>query len=125
MRQRIPVHVVTGAPGAGDLITRLCSARADWVGLVGKPPSVPIHNVRAIAGGCPCCTGKVVLQVSLARVLRESRATRAFVEIADAGHAASLETALAEFPLGLSVATARRVLLPEDAEIGFKDFEGG
>ena len=122
MGERIPVHVVTGTDGAGEMIARLCAAKTGWVGLVSTPPSSPIPNVRAIAAGCPCCTGRVVLQISLVRALREMRAERAFVEVSE-GHAASLERVLAEPPLGLSVIAARRIRLPRDAALSSSDLE--
>lgn len=125
MRARIPVHVVTGTAAAGELIGRLCAQRERWLGLVGTAPLIPISNVRSIAAGCPCCTGKVVLQVSLARALRETGATRAFVEISDAAHAASLEHVLADLPLSLSVRSARKIVLPRDAGLEPDDLETG
>jgi len=99
--ERIPVHVVSGAPGSGKtaLIARLCSQRAGWLGLVNAVPAGAGSNLKSLAPGCPCCTGKVVLQVSLARALRETRAMRALVEL----------------PFSLSVAPARPILLPVDA----------
>jgi len=65
----------------------------------------------------------VVLQVSLARALRQTGATRAFVEVSSAAHAASLERVLAELPLSLSVTGARRIVLPQDAALGAADLE--
>ena len=99
------------------MIAVLCAQRADWLGLVGSLPSGPAHGLRQVSAGCPCCTGKVVLQVSLARALRETRATRAFVELQDAGHLGTLERVLAELPLGLSVVRSRAIALPEDAHL--------
>ncbi len=115
--ERIPVHVVSGAPGSGKtaLIARLCSQRTGWLGLVNAVPAGAASNLKPLAPGCPCCTGKVVLQVSLARALRESRASRALVELADPAHARTLEKLLGELPFSLSVASARPILLPVDA----------
>ena len=114
--ERIPVHVVSGAPGSGKtaLIARLCSQRAGWLGLVNAVPAGAASNLKSLAPGGPCCTGKVVLQVSLARALRETRATRALVELADPAHARALEKLLGELPFSLSVAPARPILLPDD-----------
>ena len=118
------MHVVTGVDGAGagGMIARLCAGKSGWVGLVSTTPPIPLSNVRAIAAGCPCCTGKVVLQISLARALRETRAERAFVEVS-ASHADSLERVLAEPPLCLSVTAARRISLPKDARLIAADLE--
>lgn len=123
MPARIPAHVVAGSADALGLISRLCAARADWIGLVSTLPLIQGPNIRTIAAGCPCCTGKVVLQVSLARALRESRATRVFVQVADTAHATALEKALSEFPLGLSVTPGRRILLPQDGALGPGELE--
>jgi hypothetical protein len=116
---RIPVHVVSGPPGAarGALIARLCTERPDWLGLVETIPPGATSNVRALSAGCPCCIGRVVLQITLARALRESRAVRAFVELADQEHATGLERVLGESPLGLSVVRSRPIALPADAEL--------
>ena len=122
---RIPVHVVSGAPRSGKsaLITRLCAQRADWLGLVNSVPDAAGSNLASVAAGCPCCTGKIVLQITLARALRQTRATRAFVELSDPGHAASLERALGEAPLGLSIVCARSIFQPRDAELSAADLE--
>ena len=117
MSPRIPVHVVVGALGAGEFIERMCAEKADWAGLVLRPPAVPRPNVRALSAGCPCCTGRVVLQVTLARLLRETGATRVFVHLPDASHAASLGRVLSEPPLGQSVMAGRIITLPDDARL--------
>jgi hypothetical protein len=115
--------VVTGTAAAGELIGRLCAQKERWLGLVGRAPANPIPNMRTIAAGCPCCIGRVVLQISLARALRQTGATRAFVEVPDGAHAASLEGVLAELPLSLSVIVARKIVLPEDAWLSPVDLE--
>lgn len=115
----IPVHIVTGAPGSGKstLIARLCSEREDWLGLVDTVPDAAPSNVRPLSAGCPCCVGKVVLQIVLARALRETRAVRAFVELADAGHVRGLESVLEAKPFGSAVRKARSIILPGDREL--------
>lgn len=117
------MHVVSGAPGSGKttLVARLCAERAGWLGLVNALPAGAGPNLKALAPGCPCCTGRVVLQVSLARALRETRATRALVELPDPAHALTLETLLAASPFSLSVVPARPILLPCDAGLGVAD----
>ncbi len=116
---RVPVHIVAGTGGSDKsaLIARLCAQRPDWLGLVETMPAGAPANVRLLAAGCPCCVGKIVLQVVLARALREARPVRAFVELPDVTHAASLERALTEAPLGRSIARGRPIVLPKDREV--------
>jgi len=123
MALRIPVHVVTGAPESGAFIERMCAVKADWAGLVQRTPSLPAANVRAVQSGCPCCTGRVVMQILLARLLRETGAKRAFVELPDAGHAITFARVLAEPPLGQAVAAARQISLPGDDRLTPEDLE--
>ncbi len=102
---RVPVHLVAGATrDARDaLVTRLLAADKAW---------------RALApAACPCCVGRVELQVNLARLLREARPTRVFVELPDASHLAAFRRTLAEWPLSQYVRAARALRLPEDATI--------
>lgn len=73
-------------------------------------------NLRLLTTGCPCCTGRVTLQVGLARALRDTRAVRALVEVADPDHARRLEQSMEQLPLSLSMRSAARIQLPGDAE---------
>ena len=123
---RIPVHIVTGAPGTGKtaFIARLCAERDDWLGLVNlASPAAAGPNLKPLAAGCPCCTGKVVLQITLARALRATRAGRAFVGLCDAAHLEGLERALSESPLDLSLEISRSISLPRDAGLPVAEFE--
>ena len=49
--------------------------------------------------GCPCCVGRVELQVELARLIRVQRPQGVLIEMADASHQPALLRALAELPL--------------------------
>ena len=80
----------------------------------GMPQDAPA-NLRLLTTGCPCCTGRVALQVGLARALRDTRAVRALVEVTDPDHARRLEQALEQLPLSLSMQSAARIQLPGDA----------
>jgi G3E family GTPase len=123
---RIPVHIVTGAAGTGKtaFIARMCAERGNWLGLVNQPVSAAAGaNLKTLAAGCPCCTGRVILQVTLARALRASRAGRAFVELGDAAHLQGLERALSESPLALSLDLSRPICLPRDAGLPVAEFE--
>ena len=119
----IPVHIVTGASNSGKstLIARLCHERKDWLGLVDRLPAQALSNLRPLSAGCPCCIGKVVLQITLVRALRETRAVRAFVELADAGHVTSLEGVLGGESLGRAVLRSSPIFLPRDCELQAAD----
>ena len=70
---RVPVRVASGPPPDG------------WIALRTR--------------GCPCCVGRIEMQVELARLIRERRPQGVQIELADAGHRAGLLGALAEWPL--------------------------
>lgn len=124
-RHRIPVHVVTGAPGSGKsaLIARLTRERADWLGLINAPPGIAADNLKRLSAGCPCCTGRVVLQVSLVRALRDTGARRALIELPDPAHAAALARLLQELPFRLSVRRGRELVLPLDTAVASADLD--
>lgn len=121
----MPVHIVTGAPGSGKsaLVARLTRERADWLGLANTLTEPARDNLRQLYAGCPCCTGRVVLQVSLVRALRETGATRALVELANPAHAADFAKQLQALPFSLSVCPAREVVLPRDAAIAAAELD--
>jgi hypothetical protein len=77
---RVPVRVVVGsaAPAEG------------WAAL--RP--------RA----CPCCVGRVQLQVELARLLRNEAPRGVLIELVNASHLDAVRRALAERPLSDYVA---------------------
>ncbi|HEX5094011.1 MAG TPA: hypothetical protein VFV84_15105 [Burkholderiales bacterium] len=60
------------------------------------------------SGACPCCVGKIQLQVELVRLVREQRPPGVVIELADAGHARTLRRALREWPF-----SDHLVVLPE------------
>lgn len=99
------MHVVAGAPRSGKsaLVARLLEEHKTWRAL--RP------------GACPCCVGRVELQVNLARLLREERPERVFVELPDPGHLAAFRKALGEWPLVQYVRLARTLHLPDDAAL--------
>jgi hypothetical protein len=77
---RVPVRLVVGAAAAPE----------GWVEL----------RTRA----CPCCVGRVQMQVELARLIREERPRGVLIELAEASHLPALRRALAEWPLSSYVA---------------------
>lgn len=48
---------------------------------------------------CPCCVGRVQMQVELARLIRERRPRGVVIELADPRHLPALRRALGERPL--------------------------
>jgi hypothetical protein len=73
---RIPVRVVAGPHSA---------APPGWVAL--RPTA------------CPCCVGRVALQVELVRVIREQQPPGVVIEVPDPAHVPALRRALGEWPL--------------------------
>jgi hypothetical protein len=80
---RVPVRVVAGAGS---------DAPADWVVL--RPTA------------CPCCVGRVALQVELVRVIREQQPRGVVIELADPAHVPAMRRALGEWPLAEKVELA-------------------
>ena len=66
--------------------------------------SGPLHDlpqgwVALRPRSCPCCVGRVEIQVEIARLIRERRPQGVLIELADAAHQPALRRALAEWPL--------------------------
>lgn len=96
----IPVHAVTGAPGSGksSRIARYAELDPGSLGLVNvRVKDLP--NLVIAPLGCPCCTARVALQVTLARLLRQRKPARVYVELPEREHAAALSAVLREWPL--------------------------
>jgi len=99
------VHVVIGTQQAlgSALMARVAVARPDWAVL-------ELLN-------CPCCTGRVELQVKLARLLREQRPARVLIGLVESSHGAALRRVLATWPLAQYVVPGRTLSVPEDAAL--------
>jgi len=76
---------------------------------------VPVRLVGAAAvaadgwvvlrpSACPCCVGRVQMQVELARVIREQRPLGVLIEMRDPVHLPAMRRALGERPLSDYVA---------------------
>lgn len=87
----------TGPPGGAD--DRLL-VLAD--GLLFDRSGPQGIAVRALAGGCPCCVGRVALRVALTRALRSVRPAALLLLIADNRHLVRLRELLASGELGLA-----------------------
>lgn len=106
---RTPVHFVFG-PGAHEWATRAQAARPDWAVLQSN--------------GCPCCSGRVVLQVTLARLLRERRPGRVLLVTAAGTHADAAVATLREAPLAAYLIEGRALCLPRDAAVSAEILQG-
>lgn len=97
----VPVHIISGFLGVGKTtaIRHAFQYRpqgAKWAVLVNEFGEVGLDGltldsddgyvVKEIAGGCICCTAGPLLKVSLARLLREERPDRVFIEPTGLAH---------------------------------------
>lgn len=92
------MHAVVGPP----------EMRRAWIAGLG-PGDAALAPVS-----CPCCTGRVEMQVSLTRLLRDRKPERVFIELSDEAHLSTFARVVAEWPLAQYVQSARPVRLPED-----------
>jgi len=101
---RVPVCLVTGATGAGKstLIRALAIARPSterWAVLNNdggefSPLQSDTSLTVATAIGCACCTGQVMLQTAIVRLIRQTRPARLIIEAAATAEPAALKRAL-------------------------------
>jgi G3E family GTPase len=102
----VPVTLVTGSAGAqreAAIAAALLPGQSCAVILEGLPtgqalllPS-PLLAVHRIAPGCLCCSGQLVLRVTLNRVLRH-RPQRLFIAMASVEHLDQLRSWLSNPP---------------------------
>lgn len=71
--------------------------------------------LRLVPSGCPCCTGRVVIQVELVRALRQARPERVLIEVPWTDHLDQVDRALRDERLGRYLSLGRRLVLPSDA----------
>lgn len=74
------------------------------VRVVGGGAEAPSGWVTLRPKACPCCVGRVQMQVELARLIRQERPPGVQIELADPTHAPALRRALSERPLADYVA---------------------
>jgi hypothetical protein len=72
------------------------------VGAAEAPPGWAVLR----PGACPCCVGRVQLQVALARLIREARPRGVLIEMRAADHLPAMRRALGEWPLSDYVSAA-------------------
>ena len=105
-RRRVPTTLVTGASGAAReaaILARLGPGEGGAAILEGLPDgralldNTPDLDLRRIAPGCLCCTGNLVLRVTLNRLLRQAP-ERLFIGLATQDHLDQLRSWLARAP---------------------------
>lgn len=67
--------------------------------VAGCLPELPAGWISLKPRNCPCCVGRVELQVELARVIREQSPRGVLIELAEASHLPALQRVLSEWPL--------------------------
>lgn len=109
----VPVNVITGALGAGKTtaIARLLAAKPaaeQWVVILNEFTDAGVdaltlamaaagsYDVRAIPGGCLCCTGEEDFQRQLRTILREQKPARILIEPSGIGHPGAVVEELRE-----------------------------
>jgi hypothetical protein len=85
------------------------SLLADLAEQVSPSPSFPLQLLR-IAPGCLCCSGNLVLRVTLNRLLRHPPACL-FISLADATHIEQLRTWLTASPYDALLALQADILV--------------
>jgi hypothetical protein len=70
------------------------------------PADLPAGWVALRTRGCPCCTGRIEMQVALARLIRTKRPSGVVLVMPEASHLPALRRALSEWPLSESVELA-------------------
>jgi hypothetical protein len=85
---------VPGSPGAPSCVAVLLEGLPDGSTTISPSPSVLIER---IAPGCLCCTGNLVLRVTLHRLLRR-RPERLYIGLAATAHLDQLRSWLQQPP---------------------------
>ena len=83
-----------GTPGAPASVAVLLEGLPDGTGTLSPSPSILIER---IAPGCLCCTGNLVLRVTLNRLLRR-RPERLYIGLATTEHLDQLRSWLQQSP---------------------------
>ncbi len=98
-REAAIAHALRSQQGAAVILEGLADGNAilaDLAAQVSPSPSFPLQLLR-IAPGCLCCSGNLVLRVTLNRLLRHPPA-HLFISLADATHIEQLRTWLTASP---------------------------
>ncbi len=104
---------MTGAARSGKSarIAQFTERQADSLGLVNRRLK-DLPNLIVAPLGCPCCTARVALQVSLARLMRVRNPARIYIELPEPGHSAALAEVLRQWPLSQYVVPGEILEVP-------------
>lgn len=109
--QRIPTHIISGFLGAGKttLLKSLLTQKPEnevWAvvmnefGQIGVDQLLLVNEdgyaVRELLGGCLCCSSQLSMQVTLSRLLSDTKPHRIFIEPTGLGHPAQIIEQLTE-----------------------------
>lgn len=100
----VPVHVLVGTrlrAGASDALPHAVAHAHEGpqaVVIEGGPGTFVASGgitLVQLAAGCVCCVGQLPLRVTVARLLRQVRPARLWIEIADGAHLPEVRRQLA------------------------------
>ena len=107
----IPTHILSGFLGAGKttLLKALLAQKPKgetWAVLMNEFGQIGVdqvllpqeqgYAVKELLGGCLCCSSQLPMQISLSRLLSETKPDRLFIEPTGLGHPAQLLDQLTE-----------------------------
>ena len=107
-REAAIAHALRPGQATAVILEGLADGNSILADLAEHPPS-PLQLLR-IAPGCLCCSGNLVLRVTLNRLLRHPPA-HLFISLADATHIEQLRTWLTASPYDVLLALQADLLL--------------
>ena len=123
--QKVNVHLFSGFLGTGKTtalrhLLPQKPANEQWIVIVNEFGEVGIDGaalsngdvpVAEIAGGCLCCVAGPQMTVTIARMIRQYRPDRLFIEASGLAHAASVIDELKQKPLGNALSIAANITI--------------
>ena len=107
-REAAIAHALRPGQATAVILEGLADGNSILADLAERPPS-PLQLLR-IAPGCLCCSGNLVLRVTLNRLLRHPPA-HLFISLADATHIEQLRTWLTASPYDVLLALQADLLV--------------
>ncbi|QEI04549.1 hypothetical protein FXN63_00910 [Pigmentiphaga aceris] len=99
----VPVHLIVGTrllSGASDALPQAIAhlSEGEQAVIVEGGPGTLVApggiTLVQLAAGCVCCVGQLPLRVTVARLLRQVRPARLWIEISDGAHLAEVRRQL-------------------------------